>query len=124
MRIKMKKKIQSMLSIFIAGMVMISLMPTFSQAEVSAAETCVIDTSMEYQTITGFGGMNHPEWIGDLTDSQRQTAFGNDENELGLSVVRIYINDDPNQWYRAVPTAKAVAEKGGIVFAPPWNPPA
>lgn len=124
MRIKMKKKIQSMLSIFIAGMVMISLMPTFSQAEVSAAETCVIDTSMEYQTIKGFGGMNHPEWIGDLTDSQRQTAFGNDENELGLSVVRIYINDDPNQWYRAVPTAKAVAEKGGIVFATPWNPPA
>lgn len=121
---KIKTKIQSLLSAFIATAFMISVVPTFSQMEVSAADTCVIDVSKEYQTIKGFGGMNHPEWTGkDLTEAQRQAAFGNGENEIGMSVVRIYVNDDPNQWYKAVPTAKDVISRGGIVFATPWNPP-
>ncbi|MGN1481266.1 alpha/beta hydrolase-fold protein [Porcipelethomonas sp.] len=124
MRIK-TKRIRSIMSAFIAGTVMISAMPSFVQMEASAADNCVIDISTEYQTIKGFGGMNHPEWTGkDLTETQVQTAFGNGENEIGMSVVRIYVNDDPDQWYKAVPTAKAVIEKGGIVFATPWNPPA
>lgn len=68
--------------------------------------------------------MNHPEWTGkDLIEVQRQTVFGNGENEIGMSVVRIFVNDDPNQWYKAVPTAKDVISRGGIVFATPWNPP-
>ena len=32
--------------------------------ETSAAERVVIDTTTEYQTIRGFGGINHPEWTG------------------------------------------------------------
>ena len=121
---RIKTKIQSLLSTFIATAFMISAIPTFSQMEASAADTCVIDISTEYQTIKGFGGMNHPEWTGkDLTEAQRQTVFGNGENEIGMSVVRIFVNDDPNQWYKAVPTAKDVISRGGIVFATPWNPP-
>jgi O-glycosyl hydrolase len=35
-----------------------------------------VNTGKEYQTIDGFGGMNHPEWMGsDLTDAQRQWAL-------------------------------------------------
>lgn len=89
-----------------------------------AAETVVIDTTTEYQTIRGFGGINHPEWTGqDMTDSQRQTAFGNGTDELGLTILRIFVNPDKNQWNKAVPTAKYAYENGVTVFASPWEPP-
>ncbi len=69
--------------------------------------------------------MNLPEWTGqDLTDAQRKTAFGNGDNELGLTVLRIFVNPDSNQWSRAVPTAKYASDNGVTVFASPWEPPA
>ncbi|MBE6845995.1 MAG: glucuronoarabinoxylan endo-1,4-beta-xylanase [Ruminococcus sp.] len=89
-----------------------------------AASSCVIDTTEEFQTISGFGGINHPEWIGDLTDAQVQKAFGNGEDELGFSILRVYVNDDSNQWYKSVNVAKKAQELGATVFATPWNPPA
>lgn len=53
-----------------------------------AADTVVIDTTKEYQTIRGFGGINHPEWTGqDMTEAQRKTAFGND---AATSVLRFF----------------------------------
>lgn len=92
--------------------------------ETSAAERVVIDTTTEYQTIKGFGGINHPEWTGqDLTAAQRKTAFGNGDNELGMSILRVFVNPDKNQWYRAVETAKYAQSQGATVFASPWEPP-
>lgn len=89
-----------------------------------AASACVIDTQKEYQLIRGFGGINHPEWTGaDLSAAQRQTSFGNGDNELGLSVLRVFVNPDKNQWYRAVETAKFANKMGAYVFASPWEPP-
>ncbi|MCI8363532.1 MAG: glucuronoarabinoxylan endo-1,4-beta-xylanase [Eubacterium sp.] len=101
------------------------IMPGNMPAEVSAASTCVIDTSKSYQSIVGFGGMNHPEWTGkDLTDAQRKTAFGNGDGEMGLSLLRIFVNPNSNQWNLAVPTAKYASNSGATVFATPWEPPA
>lgn len=92
--------------------------------EANAADTVVIDTTTEYQTIRGFGGMNHPEWTGkDLTDAQRKTAFGNGANDLGLTIVRVFVNPDKNQWKLSVPTAKYASQNGVTVFASPWEPP-
>ncbi len=89
-----------------------------------AASDCVVDTTKEYQTIRGFGGMNHPEWTGqDLTDAQRQKAFGNGTDELGLTVLRVFVNPDKNQWNKALPTAQFASKKGAYVFASPWEPP-
>ncbi|MBQ5338931.1 MAG: glucuronoarabinoxylan endo-1,4-beta-xylanase, partial [Oscillospiraceae bacterium] len=90
---------------------------------VSAAGDCVIDTGTTYQSIRGFGGINHPEWAGDLTSSQRETAFGNGENQLGFTVLRVFVNPDKNQWNKAVPTAKYASEHNVTVFASPWEPP-
>lgn len=103
-----------------------AIAPANDQAiiEADAASTVVIDTTTEYQTIRGFGGMNHPEWTGkDLTDSQRKTAFGNETNDLGLTIVRVFVNPDKNQWKLAVPTAKYASQNGVTVFASPWEPP-
>lgn len=92
-------------------------------AIVSAASDAVINLSSEKQVIRGFGGMNHPAWIGDLTASQRETAFGNGPNQLGFTIVRIYVDDNRNNWHREVATAKRAAELGALVIASPWNPP-
>ncbi len=73
--------------------------------------------------IRGFGGMNHPAWIGDLTAAQRETAFGNGQNQLGFSVLRIHVDENRNNWYKEVETAKSAIKHGAIVFASPWNPP-
>ncbi|RED40306.1 hypothetical protein C7820_1466 [Paenibacillus sp. VMFN-D1] len=92
-------------------------------AKVSAASNVTVNLTAEKQVIRGFGGMNHPAWIGDLTPVQRETAFGNGKNQLGFSVLRIYIDPDKNNWQREVETAKNAIEHGAIVFATPWNPP-
>lgn len=93
--------------------------------DVFAASDCVVDTTKEYQTIRGFGGINHPEWTGqDMTEAQRKTAFGNGTDEMGLTILRVFVNPDKNQWNKAVPTAKYASEHGVTVFASPWEPPA
>lgn len=91
--------------------------------QVSAASDVTVSLSSEKQLIKGFGGINHPAWIGDLTPSQRETAFGNGQNQLGFSILRVYIDDNKNNWYKEVPTAKRAIEQGALVFASPWNPP-
>ncbi|TYQ12696.1 UNVERIFIED_CONTAM: glucuronoarabinoxylan endo-1,4-beta-xylanase [Acetivibrio alkalicellulosi] len=91
---------------------------------VEAADRATVNLSSERQLIRGFGGMNHPAWIGDLTPAQREIAFGNGPNQLGFTVLRIYVDDNRNNWHREVATAKRAQELGALVFASPWNPPA
>ncbi len=116
---------------FIAGMTTVlgilssGIPDVIENISASAAADCVINTSVEHQIIRGFGGINHPEWTGaDLSEEQRQTAFGNGENELGFSILRVYVNEDKNQWFRALETAKAAQAQGAYIFASPWKPPA
>ncbi len=93
-------------------------------ADTHAASICTVDTDVTYQTIDGFGGINLPEWAGsDMTQAQVQKAFGNGDDELGLSILRIYVSDDSNSWSLAIPTAKRAQALGAKVFATPWNPP-
>ena len=86
---------------FTAALLSVTTASIFPTKTVFAADVCVIDTDTEHQMIRGFGGINHPEWAGDLTQAQRQTAFGNGENELGLTVLRVFVNPDSSQWNRA-----------------------
>ena len=87
------------------------------------SQSVTIDLSAKRQLIKGFGGMNHPVWAGDLTATQRNTAFGNGEGQLGMTICRIYVHEDRNQWNREVATAKAAQATGALLLASPWNPP-
>lgn len=87
------------------------------------SQTATINLNSEKQVIRGFGGMNHPSWAGDLTASQRLTAFENGPNQLGFSVLRIFIDGNKANWSREVATAKVAIAKGALVIASPWNPP-
>jgi len=87
------------------------------------AQTVTVNLSSEAQEIKGYGGINHPEWAGDLTATQRATAFGNGPGQMGLSILRIFVNENSNSWNQAVATAKYASDRGVTVFASPWNPP-
>lgn len=119
---KLMKSCVSMMTAvtMIAGMA--AMMP--GAVEVHAASVVTVDLSKSHQMIRGFGGINHPEWTGaDLSSSQRQTAFGNGKNQLGMTVLRVFVNPDKNQWYKAVDTAKYAQSQGAVIFASPWEPP-
>lgn len=51
------------------------------------AQTATIDLATEYQYVRGFGGMNMPGWIPDLTIAQAHKAFGVGDGKIGLSVL-------------------------------------
>lgn len=117
---RVKKSICVLLAFVTALPLMLS---ASAPTEVSAASDVTINLSAQKQVIRGFGGINHPAWVGDLTAAQRETAFGNGNNQLGFSVLRIYVDENKNNWYKEVSTAKRAIEHGAIVFASPWNPP-
>lgn len=122
----MQQKLKASLSVLLAVAMLTPALAVMPETEPSvyAADTVVVNTGKEYQTIDGFGGMNHPEWTGsDLTDAQRQKAFGNGKDELGFTILRIFVNPNSNQWNKAVPTAKFASQHGVKVFASPWEPP-
>ena len=124
MGLQVKKSIRALLVGAIMFAMVIGVFPAQQQqVKAASASDAVINLSTKYQEIQGYGGMNHPSWAGDLTASQRETAFGNSTNQLGFSVLRIFIDSDSNNWYKEVATAKAAIAKVAIVFATPWNPP-
>lgn len=124
MGLQVKKSIRALLVGAIMFAMVIGVFPAQQQqVKAASASDAVINLSTKYQEIQGYGGMNHPSWAGDLTASQRENAFGNSTNQLGFSVLRIFIDSDSNNWYKEVATAKAAIAKGAIVFATPWNPP-
>ncbi|WP_342423361.1 carbohydrate-binding protein [Paenibacillus sp. FSL E2-0178] len=119
----MISQVKKSLCTLLAGVTLLSVMMIPAPPKVSAASDVTVNLSAEKQVIRGFGGINLPAWIGDLTAAQRETAFGNGPNQLGFTVLRIYVDDNRNNWYKELDTAKAAIAKGAIVFASPWNPP-
>ena len=115
-----KEMITKLLTWIMMLVVVIAMLPPINTF---AASDATINLASEKQVIRGFGGMNHPGWIGDLTAGQRETAFGNGENQLGFSILRIHVDENKNNWYKELATAKAAIAHGAIVFASPWNPP-
>ncbi|HTF97517.1 MAG TPA: cellulose binding domain-containing protein [Cellvibrio sp.] len=90
----------------------------------AVAQSVNINAATEYQTVTGFGGMNGVGWIGDLTASQTETAFGSGEGQLGLSIMRMRIDPNSANWNIQVPTAVRARQMGAKLLATPWSPPA
>jgi len=123
--LQLKRKAKSLISLVLALAIAFSSVAAVPATKASAADSVVVNLNKTYQTIRGFGGINLPEWVGsDMTTAQVNKAFGNGTDQLGLSILRIYVSDDKNQWYRTLATAKTAISKGAIVFATPWNPPA
>jgi glucuronoarabinoxylan endo-1,4-beta-xylanase len=84
-----------------------------------SAQTITVQMDSVRQTIRGFGGMNHTTWIRDLNEDQREKAFGNDPDKIGLSILRIHVDPNPSLFNLELPTALHAKEKGTIIFASP-----
>lgn len=80
--------------------------------------------SSTQQLIRGFGAANIVGWRPDMTDSEIETAFGTGNGQLGFSILRLRIPPDSTSWNTYVHAAKKAYDKGVLVFASPWTPPA
>lgn len=75
------------------------------------------------QVIRGFGAAYLEFWQPPLTAAHVETAFGLDEGQLGLSILRLGINPDANRWAANLEPALKATEMGATIFASPWNAP-
>jgi len=110
----------------VSGMKFFVLMGLFLSLTVGFinAQSVTVDCATEYQVIRGFGGMNMPSWIADLTTDQVNLAFGNNTGQLGLTILRVKVPTDAAQFYKEYPAAATARSLGALVFATPWSPPA
>ncbi len=83
-----------------------------------------IDLNDTQQIIRGFGGVNMPDWIDDMTPDQVNKAFGADSGQIGMTILRVRVPWDTTKFNLEVPTAQLAKSLGAIIIASPWTPPA
>ena len=89
----------------------------------SNGDLAIINLTDTQQIIQGFGGVNMPGWIADMTPDQVNKAFGTDDGQIGLSILRIRMPYDATAFNLEVPTASLAKSLGAIIIASPWTPP-
>ncbi|KRT13743.1 hypothetical protein ASU31_22985 [Pedobacter ginsenosidimutans] len=85
--------------------------------------TAEINASTVQQSIKGFGGANIVAWTGDLTSTQRSTAFS-PTNGIGLSIVRVRVPNSSTEFSAEKATIDACKSYGGSAIASAWSAPA
>ena len=118
-RLKVFEFIKNKIFLFIVIACMLLFVSTHAEAQ-----TATISLNSSRQEIRGFGGMNFPRWIGDLTSAQVDKAFGNGSGQIGLTILRIDVPPNSGDWSGQVAAAQRAKSHGAIVFATPWSPPA
>ncbi|MDM7924682.1 MAG: T9SS type A sorting domain-containing protein [bacterium] len=94
-------------------------------ARLTAGETVVLcDSSL--QLIRGYGAANILNWRPDMTADQAETAFGTEDGQVGLSILRLRIPSEstPQAFSANVRTARRAVSLGVTLIASPWSPPA
>ena len=97
-------------------------------AGIVSASTVNVDLDEEHQVIRGFGGMVHNTWQGNagLSEADAKIAFGTGDGTIGLSVLRIPVNESSNNFGKELDAAKYAKKYAGndfLVYATPWKPP-
>ncbi|MDZ7374777.1 MAG: T9SS type A sorting domain-containing protein [candidate division KSB1 bacterium] len=87
------------------------------------ASTAYIYLDSTRQVIRGFGAANILPWRPDMTQADIQAAFGTDEGQIGLSILRLRVPSDPAQFALNYRTARAAYAMGVKLIATPWSPP-
>lgn len=81
----------------------------------------VINSTIEYQQITGFGGMNNVWAAPVLTLNEVEKMYS--PSGLGYNMMRIMIWPNKNDWGRDVATTLKAQSLGARILASPWTPP-
>ena len=82
-----------------------------------------IDPTTTHQTIAGFGGANQMWGTQFPNATDMQKAFGTGSDELGLSIFRVRIASNPDEWPLITSVAKEAAKHNAKILASPWSPP-
>ena len=77
-----------------------------------------------HQKITGFGGANRMWGNETLSSNEAETSFGLGENQLGLSLFRVRLSSNKNDWNLIVNSVIEANVRNIKVLACPWSPPA
>lgn len=80
--------------------------------------------STTYQTISGFGAANQMWGSQFPTNSEMKKAYGTDETDLGLSIFRIRVGANANEWSLITNVSKEAKKYNAKILASPWSPPA
>ncbi|MDZ7334575.1 MAG: T9SS type A sorting domain-containing protein [candidate division KSB1 bacterium] len=88
------------------------------------ASAAVIYLDSTRQHISGFGAANILRWRPDMTADQIEKAFGTNDGQIGLTILRLRIPPSSSEFGYNVPTAKAAYSRGVKIIASPWSPPA
>ncbi len=99
---------------------------TLKKKEVIVGENQKIKVNLndERQLIRGFGGIAVPDWGNPLSEADGKLAFGTGDGQIGLSILRVRIAPNSNNFSRVLSIAKQAHESGLTIFASPWTPPA
>lgn len=118
----MKRKINYILTLL--SIVLFSCQEDIKQPDRSDPGVNInIDPSITFQTISGFGGANQMWGSTFPSNEEIDLAFGSGETDLGLSIFRIRIASNPNEWPLIIDVAKRAQSHGAIILASPWSPP-
>ena len=90
----------------------------------STSDAATIDLADSRQIIRGFGGMNYLPQRPDMTADQVKKAFGTDNGEIGLTILRLRVPYRESEFGLNVPTAALASSMGATIIASPWTPPA
>ncbi len=82
-----------------------------------------INPQTTYQTISGFGGANRMWGTQSLKPAEATKAFGLNDGELGLSIFRVRLSSNKNEWSIITEAVKEANKNGVKVLASPWSPP-
>jgi len=98
-----------------------------SAVAATAQSTAIVNFGTTFQTIRGFGGAT--AWMPALTSTQANTLFGNEANQLGLTILRSRIDPSSttggaSNWGTELTNAQEATALGAIAIATPWTPPA
>jgi glucuronoarabinoxylan endo-1,4-beta-xylanase len=85
-----------------------------------------VDWNDMHQRIDGFGGgvvFLNPASMDPVTTANADTLFGaSNANQLGLSLIRVGINQNTN-WNNALLDGQKAVARGARILASPWTPP-
>jgi len=97
---------------------------SLAAAQLSSAADITVDLNTTYQTIDGFGGMQDRGWTGyNLTTADRNLLYGTGPGQIGLTIMRIRLNESQSNWSADLVDAKDAVARGMKLFATAWSPP-
>lgn len=94
------------------------------EEEETTYEEVNIDPESTHQIIAGFGGANRMWGTQFLEPAEAKLAFGTDDTDLGLSLFRVRIPSNPNEWPLILESVQEAQSYGVKIMASPWSPPA